>query len=364
MFGTTPPNVDTNCTSCSCDPRLSYCRLDFLRAILFNVMLLSCKEISHYLGFKVKRMENETAQYLRCYDEGLLQPHDTLISDVFDFMRIEVETEPAGIGREERTFSKNVMRKQRNWERKVEAKKSKRKEEKQRKKLNSQNKDVYGPQLSKRVIKAITKERLEEARDAGLRLCVDLSMTDHMSHKEISRLAGQIRRLYGSNKKALHPFHLFLTDLKEDSLLHKECVRMNDGFQNYLIDVTGESWCHLFPSENVIYLTPDASEALEHLEENKVYILGGLVDESIKKKITFTRAKELGVRMVRLPIDEYMVKRSNPKNLHSKILAINQVFEILLAFYETKDWTTALASGIPPGKGYMVMSQASTEVRL
>lgn len=128
--------------------------------------------------------------------------------------------------------------------------------------------------------------------------------------------------------------------------------------------MTGESWCHLFPSENVIYLTPDASEALEHLEENKVYILGGLVDESIKKKITFTRAKELGVRMVRLPIDEYMVKRSNPKNLHSKILAINQVFEILLAFYETKDWTTALASGIPPGKGYMVMSQASTEVRL
>ncbi|XP_056608654.1 tRNA methyltransferase 10 homolog B isoform X2 [Triplophysa dalaica] len=254
------------------------------------------------------------------------------------------------------------MRKQRNWERRVEANKSKRKEEKQRKKLNSRNKDINGTQLSKRVMKAITKERLEDAREAGLVLCVDLSMTDHMSHKEISRLAGQIRRLYGSNKKALQPFHIFLTELKRDSLLYKECVRMNDGFLNYLIDVTDETWFHLFPSEDVIYLTPDASKALERVDEDKVYILGGLVDESIQKKISYKRAKELGVRTMRLPIDEYMVKKSNPKNFYSKILAINQVFEILLAFCETKDWTTALASGIPPGKGYVVTSLMSSEV--
>lgn len=38
-------------------------------------------------------------------------------------------------------------------------------------------------QFSKRVIKAITRERLEEARTAGPRLCVDLSMSDCMSHK-------------------------------------------------------------------------------------------------------------------------------------------------------------------------------------
>lgn len=38
-------------------------------------------------------------------------------------------------------------------------------------------------QFSKRVIKAITRERLEEARAAGPRLCVDLSMSDCMSHK-------------------------------------------------------------------------------------------------------------------------------------------------------------------------------------
>lgn len=30
------------------------------------------------------------------------------------------------------------------------------------------------------------------------------------------------------------------------------------------IDVTEESWFHLFPSEDVIYLTPDASEGSYH----------------------------------------------------------------------------------------------------
>ncbi|XP_053485520.1 tRNA methyltransferase 10 homolog B isoform X2 [Ictalurus furcatus] len=288
-----------------------------------------------------------------------LHLNDESVSGMMEFLSIDVDLSSGSSNREETLCSKNVMRKQRNWERRLEAKKSKRKEEKQRRKQNQQDKDVS--QFSKRVIKAITRERLEEARAAGPRLCVDLSMTDCMSHKEISRLASQIRRLYGSNRKAMQPFHLFLTDMKEDSLLYKECIRMNEGFLNYLIDVTEESWIELFPCEDIIYLTPDASEALEEVNGDKVYILGGLVDESIQKKRTYTRAKELGVQMMRLPIDEYMMKRPNPKNFHSKILAINQVFEILLTYRDTGSWSKALSAGVPTGKGYIVSSEAELD---
>lgn len=35
----------------------------------------------------------------------------------------------------------------------------------------------------------------------------------------------------------MQPFHLFLTDMKEDSLLYKECIRMNEGFLNYLVSM-------------------------------------------------------------------------------------------------------------------------------
>ncbi|XP_042256986.1 tRNA methyltransferase 10 homolog B isoform X1 [Thunnus maccoyii] len=281
------------------------------------------------------------------------------VSEVMDLLHIDVETDVVEDrpGRGDALYSRNVLRKQRHWERQLAAKKSKRKEEKHRRKLNREHESgasADNPQLSKRVMKAITKERLAEAQSTGLKLCVDLSMTDCMSDKEISRLAGQLRRLYGSNKKATRPFHLFLTDLKEDSRLYRECIRMNEGFLNYTMDITEESCLDLFPPETVVYLTPDAEEALETVDADKVYVLGGLVDESIQKKLSFSRATELSVRTARLPIDEYMTKKNNTKNFHSKILAVNQVFDILLTFCDTDSWTEALQAWFPQGKGYVV----------
>lgn len=44
----------------------------------------------------------------------------------------------------------------------------------------------------------------------------------------------------------------------------------------------------------------------------------------LSQRLSFSRAKDLSVHMARLPIDEYMVKKENSKNFHSKILAINQ----------------------------------------
>lgn len=128
------------------------------------------------------------------------------------------------------------------------------------------------------------------------------------------------------------------------------------------IEITEESWIDLFPSEDIIYLTPDANEALEEVDGNKIYILGGLVDESIQKKRSYTRAKDLGVQMARLPIDEYMEKRPNPKNFHSKILAINQVFEILLIYLDTGSWSKALSAGVPTGKGYVLSLEAEPDL--
>ncbi|KAE8279187.1 tRNA methyltransferase 10-like protein B [Larimichthys crocea] len=263
------------------------------------------------------------------------------VSEGMELLQIDVDADVVEerAGREHAACSRNVLRKQRNWERQVAAKKSKRKEEKQRRKLNREEsgKDrvlVPGsPQFTKRVMKAITKERLAEAQSTGPKLCVDLSMTDSMSDKEISRLAGQLRRL--------------------------ECLRMNDGFQNYMMDITEESCLDLFPAETVVYLTPDADAALETVDADKVYVLGGLVDESIQKKLSFSRARELSVHTARLPIDEYMVKKDNAKNFHSKILAVNQVFDILSTFCRTGSWTQALQAWFPQGKGYVVAADDS-----
>ncbi|KAI1888276.1 hypothetical protein AGOR_G00183360 [Albula goreensis] len=295
---------------------------------------------------------------------------ESKISEMLDLLHIDFESETGrtiSLETGDSACSKNVMRKQRNWEKRLATKKSKRKAEKLRRKLRHAEQsrtDVDSPQHSKRFVKVITKERLMEARLAGPKLCVDLSMTDCMSPKEISRLASQIRRLYGSNRKAARPFHLVLTDMQEDGLLFQECLRMNDGFLDYVMDITAESCMELFPRDNVVYLTPDAEEALETMDTDKVYILGGLVDESVQKKISYLKARANGVCTARLPIDEYMVKKSNQKNFHSKILAINQVFDILLLFCDTGSWAQALGAGMPPGKGYMITLESAAEMQL
>lgn len=51
------------------------------------------------------------------------------------------------------------------------------------------------------------------------------------------------------------------------------------------------------------------------------------------QKLSFLRARELSVHTARLPIDEYMVKKDNAKNFHSKILAVNQGERWLLSLF-------------------------------
>ncbi|XP_057241916.1 tRNA methyltransferase 10 homolog B, partial [Malurus melanocephalus] len=205
-----------------------------------------------------------------------------------------------------------------------------------------------------RVPAALATERLLEARTAGPRLCVDLGVGGSMTEKESGRLASQIRRLYGANRRAARPFWLYLTEFTKGTPIYEQCFRMNDGFARYLMDTTPESYLDLFPLDAIVYLTPDSENVLEDIDPDKVYVLGGLVDESIHKQLTLRRAQEQSLRTARLPIREYMVKTPNSRNYHSETLAINQVFDILSTYYETRSWPAALRAGVSSGKGYVL----------
>ncbi|XP_042821196.1 tRNA methyltransferase 10 homolog B isoform X3 [Panthera tigris] len=270
-------------------------------------------------GQKTKHMDWKLEGSARKTDSRVLQEQEVILEDTgedsisesFQLLQIDVECEhlegetlPTGSAM---WCSKNVQRKQRHWEKIVAAKKSKRKQEKERRKANRVENSGTCPQHSKRFLRSLTKERLLEAKHSGPRLCIDLSMTHHMSKKELSRLAGQIRRLYGSNKKADRPFWIYLTGFTTDSHLYEECLRMNDGFSSYL-------------------------------------------------KVTFQKAQEHSVKTARLPIQEYMVRCQNRKNYHSEILAINQVFDILSAYFETQNWPEALKKGVSSRKGYVLQN--------
>ncbi|XP_010724558.1 tRNA methyltransferase 10 homolog B [Meleagris gallopavo] len=120
------------------------------------------------------------------------------------------------------------------------------------------------------------------------------------------------------------------------------------------MDTTQESYLDLFPLDAIVYLTPDSENVLEDIDPKKVYVLGGLVDESIHKNLTLQRAQEQSLQTARLPIREYMVKSMNTKNYYSETLAINQVFDVLSTYYKTQSWPDALKAGVSSGKGYVL----------
>ena len=58
-------------------------------------------------------------------------------------------------------------------------------------------------------------------------------------------------------------------------------------------------------------------------------------------------------KTAKLPIEDFM-SRSDSGGSFKQILTINQVFDILLNFYQTKDWAIALSQNIPPKTGFVV----------
>uniref|UniRef100_A0A6P8I3S0 tRNA methyltransferase 10 homolog B n=1 Tax=Actinia tenebrosa TaxID=6105 RepID=A0A6P8I3S0_ACTTE len=208
--------------------------------------------------------------------------------------------------------------------------------------------------LTKKETKQARKEKVTTALLSGQRVAIDLSLEEHMTDKEITKVAGQIRRLYGSNLKSPQPFHVYLTGMDRNGRIYKECTRQNEGFEKYLIDITERKVPDIFESESIVYLSPDSPNILGELDEHKVYVIGGLVDHQVIKGVSLGKADSSKINTARLPIDEYMQKGEPGNHSYSRVLTINQVFDILLKFHETKDWVQALGSGVPKRKGFIL----------
>ena len=62
----------------------------------------------------------------------------------------------------------------------------------------------------------------------------------------------------------------------------------------------------LFPKERLVYLSPHARDELTDIHPDDVLIIGGFVDKSYQKPVSLARAKKLGIRAAKLPLDRYI----------------------------------------------------------
>jgi len=188
---------------------------------------------------------------------------------------------------------------------------------------------------------------------SGQSVCIDLSFANAMSAKERCKLVRQLGRVWSLQKIAERPVALTIAGLEGDSEFASECRRMCSGFDGFKWLRDDRPVEELFPVSRIVYLCPDATaEPLLELDDRLVYVIGGLVDESGRGALSLRRATEMGAVCRRLPIDELMQRSGS--GTFSTTLAINQVFQALLLFYETNDWRQTLTAIVPRRSGFVL----------
>lgn len=253
---------------------------------------------------------------------------------------------------EEILISKSQQKKITRHENFLAYKRSKRKEEqeKSREKFRIQR-EQGGP--SKDEIRQQQLSRLQESMVTGIKVCVDFQYEHLMTDKELNHLANQAKRVYSSNKSSSSPFNLHFINLDKQSKTYQMCCQKNCGFENYLLHVVETGAQEHFKGDRIVYLSPDSDNVLDVLDPETVYIIGGLVDDSVKKNSSQKYCQEASISTARLPIAELMA-RSETGGSFKQILTINQVFDILLSYHETGDWRTALGLHVPSRTGFIV----------
>ncbi|RLN38270.1 hypothetical protein BBJ28_00017341 [Nothophytophthora sp. Chile5] len=102
----------------------------------------------------------------------------------------------------------------------------------------------------------------------------------------------------------------------------------------------------LYRPEELVYLSPDADDVLSVLDPTRVYVVGGIVDRSVRKGQTMAKATAQGLRTARLPLQEHFAQTGEAVRTH--ILNLDSVLIILNEVANHGDWGRAFQRAVPP----------------
>ncbi|NXJ14623.1 TM10C methyltransferase, partial [Odontophorus gujanensis] len=180
--------------------------------------------------------------------------------------------------------------------------------------------------------------RVAQSMIFGQPLVFDMSYEKYMSVREVANAVRQIVLSEGCNRRSVDPFHIHFCNLKDDSLYHKEFIKHYRGaWDRLLITVTDQCYTDIFPKDKLIYLTADSPKVMKTFDHDKIYIVGSMVDKSIKTGVSLAQAKRLGLETAALPLDKYLLWNCGAKNL-----TLDQMMHVLLTLKDTGDWKKAL----------------------
>lgn len=260
---------------------------------------------------------------------------------------------------ESKPLSKNQRKRQLRLEKAMERKRRRKQQEKdiKRAKALAEGRDL---EEERRLMEERTKSgeghrRREEkwlqrmkTADASFRVCIDCGYDDLMTPKELNSLANQIRYCYSCNRRSDNPVYLSVANLGGTVVF--ESMKKVQGFPEQwstrAFAYSEEPLEEMYPDRSkLVYLTSDSENTLEHLEDDKTYVIGGIVDRNRLKRAAINKAEALGIKTAKLPIADHL------HLVTTKVLTCNHVFEILLKYRANgNDWKKAMLDVLPNRK--------------
>ncbi|KAK0073846.1 hypothetical protein PV326_013011 [Microctonus aethiopoides] len=185
------------------------------------------------------------------------------------------------------------------------------------------------------------KKRTMENSGCKITITIDMSFDDVMIVKDRAKLIKQILRCYTLNRRAIEPVQFSLSNFNGKS---KQEMEKHNGYLHWDVKFFTESYSDIYKNKKIIYLTSESDNIIDSLDEECVYVIGGLVDHNCQKGLCHKTAAEAGITHARLPLDKFLKMKAR------KVLTVDHVFEILLRITEKRTWQQAFMEVLPMRK--------------
>ena len=218
--------------------------------------------------------------------------------------------------------------------------------------LSKIEKEKYYDNLykQKELNKINNKNIYKLSKNSSFKIIFDLNYNNMMNYNELKSLVFQIALSYGINKKNKNKIAFYLSNYSNEnnnivSLFEK--IGANSWEINYSEKNFYEIEELLNLNKKFIYLSPESEYDLEEVNDNYIFVIGGLIDKTIIKNKSLERAinienkKIIDIETRRLPLKKYI------GNIFKTELNINTVVEILSNYLDSKDWKNSILKVLP-----------------
>ncbi|XP_005091028.1 tRNA methyltransferase 10 homolog A [Aplysia californica] len=249
------------------------------------------------------------------------------------------KSEDKGVVDDTQKLSKNQLKKLKRKERWLAVKQERRQQEKQKRKQRLAERREKGEDIgpNRKRLKTNTMKN----SSCKIQVVLDLSLDEYMNDKDVTSLTCQLRHCYSANRRAQNPLQMHFCGSSGKTMKRLDEIGDYKGWDVY---VDTRPYDEAFSKDSLVYLTSESPNILSDLSEDKVYVIGGLVDHNKHKGLCHQLAEDKGIAHAQLPIGDYFEMTTR------KVLAVNHVFSMLLRFTELHDWKKAFLSEMPQRK--------------